>query len=48
MLSALPTEVCRNINDSLEEINENAADAYEQLKALLVSQVHQGLLGQSL
>jgi hypothetical protein len=37
MLLALPTEVCRNINDSLEEIDENAADAYEQLKALLVS-----------
>ncbi len=37
LLSALPTEVCSNINDSLEEIDENATDAYEQLKALLVS-----------
>jgi hypothetical protein len=37
LLSALPTEVCSNINDSLEEIDENAADAFEQLKALLVS-----------
>jgi hypothetical protein len=37
LLSALPTEVCSNINDSLEVINENAADAYKQLKALLVS-----------
>ncbi len=36
LLSALPTEVCSNINDSLEEIDKNAADAYEQLKALLV------------
>jgi hypothetical protein len=37
LLSALSTEVCSNINNSLEKINENAADAYEQLKALLVS-----------
>ncbi len=37
LLSALPLEVCSNINDSLEEIDENAADAYEQLKVLLVS-----------
>jgi hypothetical protein len=37
LLSALPMEVCSNINDSLEESDENAADAYEQLKALLVS-----------
>ena len=37
LLSALPTEVCSNINDSLEEIDENATDAYEQLKALLVA-----------
>jgi hypothetical protein len=34
---ALPTEVCSNINDSLEVIDKNAEDAYEQLKALLVS-----------
>jgi hypothetical protein len=34
---ALPTEVCSNINNSLEEMDENAADAYQQLKALLVS-----------
>ncbi len=37
LLSALPMEICSNINDSLEEIDENAADTYEQLKALLVS-----------
>ncbi len=37
LLLALPTEVCSNINDSLEENDENATDAYEQLKALLVS-----------
>jgi hypothetical protein len=40
LLSALPTEVCSNIKDILEEIDEideNAADAYEQLKVLLVS-----------
>jgi hypothetical protein len=27
LLSALPTEVCSNINDSLVEIDENATDA---------------------
>jgi hypothetical protein len=27
----------QQINDSLAEIDENAADAYEQLKALLMS-----------
>jgi hypothetical protein len=37
LLSALPTEVCSNINDSLVEIDENAADTYEQLKGLLMS-----------
>jgi hypothetical protein len=37
LLSALPTEICSNINDSLAEIDENAADAYEQLKELLMS-----------
>jgi hypothetical protein len=37
LLSALPTEVSSNINDSLVEIDENAADAYEQLKGLLMS-----------
>ncbi len=37
LLSSLPTEVCSTINDSLEEIDDNAADAYDQLKALLVS-----------
>jgi hypothetical protein len=37
LLSALPKEVCSNINNSLEKIDENATDAYEQLKALLVS-----------
>jgi len=35
LLSALPTDICSSINDSLAEIDENAADAYEQLKALL-------------
>jgi hypothetical protein len=30
-------EVCSNINEPLEAIGENAEDAYEQLKALLVS-----------
>jgi hypothetical protein len=30
-------EVCSNIMDSLVVIDENAEDAYEQLKALLVS-----------
>ncbi len=34
---ALPTDICSSINDSLVEIDENAADAYEQLKALLMS-----------
>jgi hypothetical protein len=37
LLSALPTVICSSINDSLGEIDENAADAYEQLKALLMS-----------
>jgi hypothetical protein len=37
LLSALPTEVCSNINDSLVEIDKNAADAYEQLKGQLMS-----------
>jgi hypothetical protein len=37
LLSALPTEVCSNINDSLLEIDENAAETYEQLKGLLMS-----------
>jgi hypothetical protein len=37
LLSALPTDICSSINDSLAEIDENAADAYEQLKALLIS-----------
>jgi hypothetical protein len=37
LLSALATEVCSNINDSLVKIHENAADAYEQLKGLLMS-----------
>jgi hypothetical protein len=36
-LGALPTEVCTNITDSLRDIDKTAADAYEQLKALLVS-----------
>ena len=37
LLSALPTNICSSINDSLAEIDENTADAYEQLKALLMS-----------
>jgi hypothetical protein len=37
LLSALPTKVCSNINTSLVEIDENAADAYKQLKGLLMS-----------
>ncbi len=37
LLSALPTDNCSSINDSLAEIDENAADAYKQLKALLMS-----------
>jgi hypothetical protein len=37
LLSALPTDICSSINDSLEEINENAEDSYKQLKALLMS-----------
>ncbi len=36
LLSALPTDICSSINDSLPEIDENTADAYEQLKALLM------------
>jgi hypothetical protein len=47
LLSALPTEICSNISDSLVEINENATDAYKQLKGLLNVQVHQRSLGQS-
>jgi hypothetical protein len=37
LLSALPTDICSSISDSLTEIDENAANAYEQLKALLTS-----------
>ncbi len=37
LLSALPTDICSSINDSLAEIDENAADTYKQLKALLMS-----------
>jgi hypothetical protein len=37
LLSALPTDICSSINDSLAEINENADDAYEQLKELLMT-----------
>jgi hypothetical protein len=39
LFSALPMEICSNINDSLAEIDENAANAYEQ--------VHQRSMGQS-
>jgi hypothetical protein len=35
LLSALPMDICSNINDSLAEIAEKADDAYEQLKELL-------------
>jgi hypothetical protein len=38
LLSALPTDMCSSINDSLAEIDENVEDAYKQLKALLMSQ----------
>jgi hypothetical protein len=37
LLSALPTDICSSINNSLAETDENAEDAYEQLKALLTS-----------
>jgi hypothetical protein len=37
LLSALPTDICSSINDSLVEIDENAEDTYKQLKALLMS-----------
>jgi hypothetical protein len=37
LLSALPTDICSSINDSLAEINQNADDAYEQLKELLMT-----------
>ncbi len=37
LLSSLPTDICSSINDSLVEIDENPEDAYEQLKALLMS-----------
>jgi hypothetical protein len=37
LLSALPTDICSSINHSLAEIDENADNAYEQLKVLLMS-----------
>ncbi len=37
LLSALPTDICSSINDSLAEIDENADDAYKQLKELLMT-----------
>ncbi len=37
LLSALPTDICSSINDSLAEINKNANDTYEQLKELLMT-----------
>ncbi len=37
LLSALPTDICSSIKDSLAEIDENADDAYEQLKELLMT-----------
>jgi hypothetical protein len=37
LLSALPTDICSSINDSLAEIDENADDGYEQLKELLMT-----------
>jgi hypothetical protein len=37
LLSALPTDICSSITDSLAEIDENADDAYEQLKELLMT-----------
>ncbi len=35
LLSALPTDICSSINNSLAEIDENADDVYEQVKELL-------------
>jgi hypothetical protein len=37
LLSALSTDICSSINDSLAEIDENADDQYEQLKELLMT-----------
>jgi len=37
LLSALPTNICSSINDSLAEIDENADNAYEPLKELLMT-----------
>jgi hypothetical protein len=37
LLTALPTEACTNITDSLRDIDEAAPDAYKLMKALLVS-----------
>jgi hypothetical protein len=37
LLSAVPTDICSSINDSLAEIDENADDTYEQLKELLMT-----------
>ncbi len=37
LLSALPMDICSSINDSLEKIDENADDAYEKLKELLMT-----------
>jgi hypothetical protein len=37
LLMALLTEVCTNITNSVRDIDEAAANAYQQLKALLVS-----------
>jgi hypothetical protein len=37
LLSALPTNICSSINDSQAEIDENADNAYEPLKELLMT-----------
>jgi hypothetical protein len=37
LFSALPTDICSSINNSLTEIDKNAEDAYKQLKSLLTS-----------
>jgi hypothetical protein len=37
LISALQKDICSSINDSLAEIDENADDAYEQLKELLMT-----------
>jgi hypothetical protein len=42
LLSALPTDICSSINDSLAEFDENADDVYEQVKELLMTRYTMG------